>query len=481
VTGILIAALALGAYLIWGSGNSSPAAAAPSCAYSAGLHEFASAGQRPVNLKRAAASPWKIQLEGTNRPRTTDPIYHRWLSLYCNASDWGPATAPIRRTGHLWIQDFGHTAHRLFWNARTHRVRVTVVPALATKAFAARGIHPQWNQPVPASWLNAYENGTNYGAALDPVKAGSTSSDWQRQVFVDAAGTFSSDRVTWAKASPPNTGLYQAHLWGPISKLVQSFGTDVKTQNTPGAAQYLAPNLATQILSTCPQKLLGFDDWPTKVRYAIQDWNRSLATVKSKFVNTAKPAVDQLTLSGGPTWTISAVQHLHGGATNPTCPPWSPPPNAFPGTYAVGDSVTIDAQDNLQTMGITVNAAVSEQFETGIAVLQQLKDAGTLPPRVVIALGTNGPPTTADYVSALNMLKGETRVILLTVHEPRWWEHQVNATVHAMAKRFSNVRVADFYAASKNHPEWFAYDGIHLQPSGALGFAHVIANALAEP
>jgi hypothetical protein len=141
----------------------------------------------------------------------------------------------------------------------------------------------------------------------------------------------------------------------------------------------------------------------------------------------------------------------------------------------------VDAQPYLQQMGITVDAAVSRQFDTGIAILSQLKANGNLPPRVVIGLGTNGPMTQSDFDSALVMLSGEKRVVVLTVREPRWWQSQVNAVIRAGARRYRNVRIADWYAASAGHPEYFAGDGIHLGTAGALAYSQVVADALGAP
>jgi hypothetical protein len=141
----------------------------------------------------------------------------------------------------------------------------------------------------------------------------------------------------------------------------------------------------------------------------------------------------------------------------------------------------VDAQPYLQTMGITVDAAVSRQFDTGVAILQQMLASGQLPPRVVVGLGTNGPMTQADFDGMLRMLRFEKRVVVLTVREPRWWEAQVNAVVRSGVKQYANARVADWYTASAGHPEYFAGDGIHLGPTGALAYAHVVASALRAP
>jgi len=141
----------------------------------------------------------------------------------------------------------------------------------------------------------------------------------------------------------------------------------------------------------------------------------------------------------------------------------------------------VDGQPYLEQMGITVDAAVSRQFDTGVQILRDKEAAGTLPARVVVGLGTNGPMTQSDFDAMMKMLSGKARVVVLTVKEPRWWQNQVNAVIRAGVRKTKNGRIADWFAVSNGHPEWFAGDGIHPNSEGSLAYAHVIANALGGP
>jgi lysophospholipase L1-like esterase len=38
--------------------------------------------------------------------------------------------------------------------------------------------------------------------------------------------------------------------------------------------------------------------------------------------------------------------------------------------------------------------------------------------------------------------------------------------------------LADWYAASAGHPEWFGPDGYHLRPAGARALAALVAGAV---
>jgi len=463
------------------SNTSSAATGPPACSPSTARDRFSAADHQPVVISNADSVAGHALRSPTGKVRL-DPIYGRWLALYCKSVDLGPATSRVRRAGRVWSQQFAGTAHRILWSNRTSRVWVKRQPSLAASAFSRRGIKPQWDLAIPKSWLSAYYGGTDYGAALEPVNDSPTNSR-QQQVFTDATGTYAANKVSWSsKASAAAPGmLFEKKQWQPIGRAVSSFDGAVKHEDIAKAARYLAPGLATRVITTCAQKLLRFAGWPSRSHFAIRLWNDRSAEVKSVFSVSGHPVVDNLELTDSPAWGIKSVTNLRGGISNPACPPWTPPTNAYPGTYSVGDSIMVDAEYDLQEMGITVDAAVSRQFYAGIAILQQLKTEGELPPRVVIGLGTNGGMTESEYDAGLNMLRGETRVVILTVREPRSWQNQVNQIVHAVAKKFKNVRVADWFAFSAGHPGWFAPDGIHLQPEGALAFSHVIADALAEP
>ena len=66
---------------------------------------------------------------------------------------------------------------------------------------------------------------------------------------------------------------------------------------------------------------------------------------------------------------------------------------------AVGDSVMLDYQADPEAdiPGVDVEAAVSRQRDTGEQILQELRSEGRLGSVVVVALGTNGPLTSAEF------------------------------------------------------------------------------------
>jgi hypothetical protein len=179
----------------------------------------------------------------------------------------------------------------------------------------------------------------------------------------------------------------------------------------------------------------------------------------------------------------------------PTSPPppkpaAGPPPPA-PGcaagfvcghTTAIGDSVMLDAQPDLQAdiPGIDVEAVVSRQWDDGVALAQQMKASGTLGSIVVIDLGTNGPVDSSQFQQMMSALAGASVVVFVTVHLPpsySWWQ-SVNATLEQGVPMYPNARLADFNALADANPQWFGSDGVHM-PIGGTG-AQAMASLIAS-
>ena len=164
-------------------------------------------------------------------------------------------------------------------------------------------------------------------------------------------------------------------------------------------------------------------------------------------------------------------------------------PTAGPGfvsgrVTSIGDSVMVDAAPDLEAdiPGISVQAAVSRQWDAGVALAQQLKSEGELGASVVVDLGTNGPVTTAQFQSMMAVLAGASRVVFVTVHLPSSysWYKSVNATLEEEVPKYANARLADFNALADAHPQWFGPDGIHMAIGGvgAQAMASLIAQAV---
>lgn len=163
--------------------------------------------------------------------------------------------------------------------------------------------------------------------------------------------------------------------------------------------------------------------------------------------------------------------------TSSSLPP--PAPGLVLGRVTVvGDSVTIDAAPALEALipGCQVEAEVGEQWVTGTEVLAQLRAEGELGSKVVVALGTNGAVSPADFAATMALLRGVSRVVVVTDHAPQPWEEQNNALFRKEVRRYRNARLADWDALVREHPGWLYPDGTHMVigGAGAYGFARLV-------
>jgi hypothetical protein len=129
---------------------------------------------------------------------------------------------------------------------------------------------------------------------------------------------------------------------------------------------------------------------------------------------------------------------------------------------------------------VDVEAAVSRQWSEGEQVLQQLRTEGRLGAVVVVALGTNGPITDADFDSMMSVLAGASRVVFVTIVVDRPWQDPNNEVLRDGVARYANTVIADWSALEAQNPEWVYSDGTHLPIGGpgAQALAALIAAAV---
>ena len=177
---------------------------------------------------------------------------------------------------------------------------------------------------------------------------------------------------------------------------------------------------------------------------------------------------------------------LSASPTTTTTSTLPPPAAGFVAGHvtAVGDSVMLDYQAPLEAdiPGIDVEAAVSRQWETGEAILSQLKAEGQLGAEVIVALGTNGPITDADFDDMMGALQGASRIVFVNVHVDRPWQDPNNAVLARGAARYPRVFIADWATLAAANPLWFGPDGTHLaiDGTGADDLASLITTTLTK-
>lgn len=155
----------------------------------------------------------------------------------------------------------------------------------------------------------------------------------------------------------------------------------------------------------------------------------------------------------------------------------------MPATYAIGDSVLIDAQGVLVHMvkKLRVDAVVSRQFSDGLSVVEHLRATHRLTTRFVVFLGTNGPIDPRQFAQMLHELDICTRVVLVTLWVPtRGWMRANNDLLRSGPRRSRHVVIADWTALARKHPGWFYSDRVHLpiDGPGATALARLIASKL---
>jgi len=145
----------------------------------------------------------------------------------------------------------------------------------------------------------------------------------------------------------------------------------------------------------------------------------------------------------------------------------------------IGDSISLELKPYLrrEIPDIYVNGRVGRQFYSVFNVLKRinLNDYNVF----VIELGTNGYVKPSD-LKRLIMLLHNKEIYLCTIELPdRYvWKHEVNTLYFKTSKEYPNVKVIDWYDFSRNHPQFFIGDGVHLTRLGAIEYTKLIVESL---
>jgi peptidoglycan/LPS O-acetylase OafA/YrhL len=180
------------------------------------------------------------------------------------------------------------------------------------------------------------------------------------------------------------------------------------------------------------------------------------------------------------TVTSSSTSH-HSGQPARHRP--KPPPIPTTGTIlALGDSVMLGASSALTSaLGpeLRIDAVVSRQPEETITRLFAYRADGSLPHRVIVHIGDNGPVYYADVLRLKAALAGVPLVVIVNVRVDTSWQSEVNSELAYAVKGWHEATIADWYDDS-SEPGLLA-DGTHTTPAGARAFAAVIARAVRHP
>ena len=108
-----------------------------------------------------------------------------------------------------------------------------------------------------------------------------------------------------------------------------------------------------------------------------------------------------------------------------------------------------------------------------LRILRHLRAAHSHPPLIVIAIGTNMPPTTDELQRALRLVQPRQTLALVT--PLRSWSTLPDPAAWAFRRRHPRrVRIIDWAAFGAGHDSWFT----HLRPSGADAYARLLGSLL---
>ena len=176
--------------------------------------------------------------------------------------------------------------------------------------------------------------------------------------------------------------------------------------------------------------------------------------------------------------TTTSSTTTHSRRTHHRAPPI---PKSGP-ILAVGDSVMLGASAALESaLGpeLHIDAVVSRQPEATIGRLFAYRAAGSLPRRVIVHIGDNGPVYYADVLRLKAALAGVPLVVIVNVRVDTSWQDEVNSELAYAVKGWHEATIADWYDASAG--AGVLVDGTHTSPHGAQLFAALIARAIHAP
>ena len=247
---------------------------------------------------------------------------------------------------------------------------------------------------------------------------------------------------------------------------------------TPGAARPLVT--ATVMAAVIATAVYGLATPPSgrTLQQQIEAGARFSSTTLGSSEPVGRPAP----------WFVVPGQDLpfrHPLPSAPAAPAKAPRSRAPRATgarvMAIGDSVMLASAPELAAAmpGISINAKVSRFMFAGISIVDQLARSGRLRQVVIVGLGTNGP-VTASQIRQLVKAIGSRWLVLVNTFVPRSWEHEVNTTIAAAAKRYPNVLLANWHAAIESHQNLLWSDDIHPQPVGGKLYAKVVRTVVLQ-
>ena len=151
------------------------------------------------------------------------------------------------------------------------------------------------------------------------------------------------------------------------------------------------------------------------------------------------------------------------------------------GLWVTGDSVILGIRSKLESKEhiSLINARVGRQAPELLAVMRV--DQSSVPSSpVVFNLGNNNSLSEQTVVDIFEIVKNQPQIIVVNTAVPRPWKDANNAIISKVASRYPNVRLVDWDRVSKDRPELFAPDGVHLSPAGSDVYVDLVLTVLVK-
>ena len=151
------------------------------------------------------------------------------------------------------------------------------------------------------------------------------------------------------------------------------------------------------------------------------------------------------------------------------------------GLWVTGDSVILGIRSKLENKEhiSLVNARVGRQAPELLAVMQV--DQSSVPSSpVIFNLGNNNALSEQTVAEIFEVIKNQPQIIVVNTAVPRPWRDSNNAIISKVASRYANVELVDWYKTSKDRPELFAPDGVHLSPMGSDVYVDLVLSVLVK-
>jgi hypothetical protein len=151
------------------------------------------------------------------------------------------------------------------------------------------------------------------------------------------------------------------------------------------------------------------------------------------------------------------------------------------GLWVTGDSVILGIRSKLENKEhiSLVNARVGRQAPELLAVMRV--DQSSVPSSpVIFNLGNNNALSEQTVVDIFEVIKNQPQIIVVNTAVPRPWRDANNAIISKVASRYSNVKLVDWDRISKDRPELFAPDGVHLSPMGSDVYVDLVLSVLVK-